>query len=124
MRIEAEKVVLLPEGKTDWYELDRNVGMETFYIVASQSPLPALEQQALPWTSKTRGSVEPPDVQGLVKALEETKRAHEVTTRGLAGVKKGLPVRIQLPDGKEVERLGAQFSEPGVVIRKLEFEHR
>jgi hypothetical protein len=100
-----------------FYELDDVVGLETFYIAVSPTPMADLE-----WMI---GQIEKlgSDAKGMVAMLDGTLKNRGGRTRGagkvVSGKKKG-----KLSSGKSVEQVTEMIKGKGALVRVISLDHR
>ena len=99
-----------------FYELDDVVGLETFYLVVSPTPMADLE-----WII---GRIEKlgDDASGMVATLDGTLR-----TRGARGAGKVVAARKttgRLSSGKTVEKVTEMIEGNGALVRVVTVDHR
>jgi hypothetical protein len=110
----GQRVEIPPDDA--WFFLDEQTGVETLYVLASVEPLGRLEPFLAELESVRDGGAR----DQTVAAFAGSRRV----TRGVGGIKKGPPARIQSSDGAVVEKSQALLEGTGAVVRALSFEHR
>lgn len=135
-RVKAHDKIVLPAGRNEWYELDHQTGKEVIYLAASREPMHDVVKILEASITATRGGPEPVNRASLESALRSYHLAEApttddvlpadgaVNTRGLMGVTKGRPIRIEMPDGSSGDRKAEDLIGKSGLLRKLILEHR
>jgi hypothetical protein len=112
-RLEGGREYILPDRDL-FYELDEVVGLETFYLAASPTPMADLEW-IVEQTQKIGG-----DTSGMVAMLDGTMR-----TRGTRGTKVARRKTTgKLTSGKTVEKVTEMIEGKGALVRVVTVDHR
>jgi hypothetical protein len=114
--LSGEREYALPD-REKFYELDEVVGLETFYIAVSPTPMADLEWM-INRIKKLGG-----DNAGMVAMLDGTLKTRGGRTRGagkvVSGKKKG-----KLSSGKAVEQVTEMIEGKGALVRVISLDHR
>jgi hypothetical protein len=124
---ELFKKYYIPQGDM-WFELDEDVGQETFYLLASAKRLFKLE--ALLNAYESAGAVKKREVakQILAEILKEKRRHKKFTTSAESPVTIGGSVRGIIKDKKthspDIDPIAAEVNAPNFYSRTFTIEHQ
>jgi CHAT domain-containing protein len=102
-------------SSNQWFWLDENIGTETLYLLASETPLHDI--QRLLENMKKAGSQKKIELSGQVK---EEIRSLE---RGVGGITEGKATTFHLKDGKTIQNVTEVVKGVGAVVRAISFRH-
>ncbi|MFA5834134.1 MAG: DUF4384 domain-containing protein [Bacteroidota bacterium] len=127
-QFELEKNYYLPKGRS-WFKLDKNVGTETFYIMASQERLTDLEQQL---TSYAAASAEKQlDLASAVvteiKDIKKKYRSYQTLAErpiSIAGNVRGTRTEALNIDKFDVATLATEISANNFYSKTITIEHK
>ncbi len=114
--LSGEREYVLPD-REKFYELDDVVGLETFYIAVSPTPMADLEWMIA--RIEKLGS----DAKGMVAMLDGTLKTRGGRTRGAGKVVSGKKSG-KLSSGKVVEQATEMIQGKGALVRVITLDHR
>lgn len=98
-----------------WFWLDENIGIETIYVLASETPLDNIQS-----ILKEMAGVTAQKKKTLSNRVRDEVRIIE---RGVGGITEGKTKSFRLKDGKTIEGVTEIVKGAGAVVRAISFRH-
>ncbi len=100
---------------SQWFWLDDKTGIETIYVLASESPLDEIQRLL----REMAGAAKKQRKEASEKIREEIK----IVERGVGGITEGKAKSFKLKDGKVIQSVTEIVRGTGAVVRAVSFRH-